>query len=293
MATELPETMGLHLIYSTVRIEASGPSGTSVGTAFGYMPILKDGVAPFLVTNRHVIEGATEGRFFFTKAAGNDPSLGPLVGQRIDITIGDFHKGWTFHHDPEVDVAVMEYGALFRQMVADGNRPYFRPLAPSAILTEGDSSSLRPFEDVFFIGYPTGLADEHNLLPLVRHGITATPPAIDYEGTPRVLIDASVFPGSSGSPVFLGNTATLAQSMKGSAKSIKPIKLLGLVSSVFLHHDEGEIIENPIPTAQGVHARFAQMIDVGIVLKSTLIQETIEHALSTHVILPPPPNWPN
>jgi hypothetical protein len=39
-----------------------------------------------------------------------------------------------------------------------------------------------------------------------RRGMTATPPQLDYCGRPTFLIDASVFGGSSGSPVFLDIT---------------------------------------------------------------------------------------
>ena len=60
-------------------------------------------------------------------------------------------------------------------------------------------------EDVLFVGYPNGMFDKANNLPVARRGITATPATVDYGGRPVFLIDASVFPGSSGSPVFLYN----------------------------------------------------------------------------------------
>ena len=61
---------------------------------------------------------------------------------------------------------------------------------------------LEAIEEVVLIGYPAGIRDPAHLTPIARKGITATPPAWDYGGRPTFLVDASVFHGSSGSPVF-------------------------------------------------------------------------------------------
>ena len=45
-------------------------------------------------------------------------------------------------------------------------------------------------------------------MPLVRKGITATAPYLNYNGKREFVIDAACFPGSSGSPVFICNTGT-------------------------------------------------------------------------------------
>jgi len=42
-------------------------------------------------------------------------------------------------------------------------------------------------------------------LPIIRQGITATPIWNQFNGENVFLIDAGVFPGSSGSPVFIYN----------------------------------------------------------------------------------------
>jgi hypothetical protein len=44
-----------------------------------------------------------------------------------------------------------------------------------------------------------------NKLPIIRQGITATPIWNQFNGENVFLIDAGVFPGSSGSPVFIYN----------------------------------------------------------------------------------------
>jgi len=56
------------------------------------------------------------------------------------------------------------------------------------------------------IGYPNGLWDHVNNLPLIRRGITASHPGVDYQiegqnGPGVTVIDMACFPDSSGSPV--------------------------------------------------------------------------------------------
>jgi hypothetical protein len=122
------DTPAQHFIFSTVRIEASGPSGISTGTAFRFNHVLEKGIATFFVTNKHVIEGATDGMFFFTRAAGERPEHGPELGNRINITVSNFARGWQGHPDPKVHIAVMSTGGIMTDLIAYGDRPYFRPL---------------------------------------------------------------------------------------------------------------------------------------------------------------------
>ena len=68
--------------------------------------------------------------------------------------------------------------------------------------------NLSAIEDITFIGYPSGLYDEKNKISIIRQGITATPIWNNFKGEDVFLIDAGVFPGSSGSPVFIYNHGT-------------------------------------------------------------------------------------
>ncbi|MDD3976477.1 MAG: serine protease [Candidatus ainarchaeum sp.] len=56
---------------------------------------------------------------------------------------------------------------------------------------------------VLFIGYPSLFYDKKNFLPVMRSGTIASIPSVDFNGEPSILLDAQVFPGSSGSPVFI------------------------------------------------------------------------------------------
>lgn len=60
-------------------------------------------------------------------------------------------------------------------------------------------------ENITFTGYPGGLYDEKNKISIIRQGITATPIWNNFKGEEVFLVDAGVFPGSGGSPVFIYN----------------------------------------------------------------------------------------
>jgi len=130
-------------------------------------------------------------------------------------------------------------------------------------------------EDIVFIGYPNGIWDSKNFTPIARKGTTATPLNIDYEGQKKFLIDASVFGGSSGSPVFIYNSGVYA-TKNGPAMTGTKIYFIGVVASVYHKNEFNEIVSIPIPTDNKPMAIGKQMIDLGVVFKSNTIIEVIE-----------------
>lgn len=74
-------------------------------------------------------------------------------------------------------------------------------------------------DSIFFVGYPTGLIDTEQLTPLMRRCNFSSIYEHDFGGEEVFILDGSVFPGSSGSPVFHVG---------------EQIRLLGVVSSSYL-----------------------------------------------------------
>jgi hypothetical protein len=58
------------------------------------------------------------------------------------------------------------------------------------------------------IGYPKGLSDDFNDLPIVRKGLTATPIYKNYMNKSRFLLDIPIYTGSSGSPICIFNSGS-------------------------------------------------------------------------------------
>lgn len=91
---------------------------------------------------------------------------------------------------------------LHRDAETRGKRLFYIALAASVTATPALFAELAALEDIVMIGYPTGIWDSKNNMPIIRKGVTATPPNQDYEGRAEFMIDAACFPGSSGSRCF-------------------------------------------------------------------------------------------
>lgn len=261
------------LLYTPVRIETTYPDGsTGAGTSF----VFRDVNAPpdhqlFLVSNKHVVEGASEGIMYF---AERGPDGRPILGQPFFLRNDLFDTQWHGHPDPEIDVSVMPLSWQLATIEKAGRIAHVHAVTEADIAHIGTLQELDVTAPVVFVGFPNGMFDEKHYLPIFRRGYVATAPDLDFNGDPVFLIDASVFPGSSGSPVF-----TVGDSLIGGTPSLK---LLGIVAAVYTQVAEGQITWEPIPTNEVPVPRIKQMIDLGIVFKSRCIIETLESFHATH-----------
>jgi hypothetical protein len=101
------------------------------------------------------------------------------------------------------------------------------------------------------VGYPNGLADEKNNLPLIRRGITATPFYIDHNGDSEFVVDCACFPGSSGSPVLIVNEGSYSLH-KRPLQSGNRMVLIGILYAGPLFDAKGEIKKYKVPTTNTV-----------------------------------------
>jgi V8-like Glu-specific endopeptidase len=262
------------LLFTTIRLETEYADGHGSGTAFFYQFKTENGAYPFVVTNKHVVDGAFNGQMAFTIADGDQP----LIGQKFSVGLPQFDSYWFGHQDPEVDIAILPLAPIIEPLGSLGKKVYTKyigaELIPSASLTE----ELDAIEEITFVGYPNGLYDTVNLTPLIRRGITATPLRYDYCGEKAFLIDASVFPGSSGSPVFLFNQGSYP-ARSGEIVIGSRLHFLGILSSVLVQLDEGKFEVTEIPTRSKPRVTIEQLIDLGYVFKADLVQEAVVQLL--------------
>ena len=273
-----PESIFENILFTTVRIEASLPdNSTSTGTGFVFNYEKNDKQYLFVVTNKHVIKNSIKGKLAFNLSDGEKPILGKV----FTINYSNFESQWIGHPQDDIDVAIMPFAPVLNELYNKGVQIFFKSitsdLIPSDKLLREDIDAV---EDIVFVGYPNDIYDRRNLLPVVRRGITATPVSIDFEGKPAFLIDASIFPGSSGSPVFLCNIGSYSPKGKGLTAGSR-IFFLGVVASVFTRKDLNTIELIDIPTGKIPMVATTQMLDLGIVYKSIVIKELIEEFLKT------------
>lgn len=265
------ETPAEQLFFVTVWIETETPSHVGVGTGFMVRHRWADNKEElFLVSNKHVIRDAKKGRFYLLRSDGTSP----MLGQKYDVEIDDFEQAWFSHPDPEVDVAVLPMAGILRQAQSHQWKIYFKCVSREIIPSKSQLEDLDAIEEVVFVGYPSGIWDTKNFLPVARRGTTATPVSVDYGGRPIFLVDASVFPGSSGSPVFICNVG--GYSHRGGLVVRSRVLFLGIVSLVYFREDDGTLNFVDIPTAVVPAIKTRQMIDLAIVFKAQTIFETIE-----------------
>ena len=264
-------TFAEQMLFTTVRVSTIQSDGKPyVGTAF-LVRYEEAGGQLFLVTNKHVVADMTSGNLFFTERQDG----APVLGSRITVRMRGGGAQWVGHPDPRVDVSVAPLDQSLEFVRGPSSNVYFRAIPTSMFVDASRLQALDPLEEIIFVGYPVGLYDEYNLLPITRQGITATHPSIDYQGRPIFLIDASVFPGSSGSPIFLNKPGL---SLDGQQLSLTRANVfLGVVAESMVLED-ARAVEQLAKQGERV-VRIRQMIDIGVVFKARTIVETMKVAL--------------
>lgn len=234
-----------NLVHSTIRIECDLENGTSSGSGYFFAFNFSEdkGFIPCIVTNKHVISGAITGRFHITLADNNGD---PILGQYETIELEHFEQSWIPHPDSEVDLTVLPIGPILHKLDEMDKKPYYVPLGKGILPSKDMLDELSSIEDIVMIGYPNGLWDIKHNLPIIRKGITATHPKLNYNGRAEFLIDAACFPGSSGSPVFLANLGSFTNK-EGHLMAGYRIALLGTLYAGPQHTATGDIIFSSIP----------------------------------------------
>jgi hypothetical protein len=278
------ETLSEQLFFSTTRIEAASPDGksSSIGTGFIFayedktrIPF-KTHEIPFVVTCKHVLYGYKSASFTFIKANANKPQL----GQKEIMTVPDIQQLVFYDPDPSIDVALVSLSLLSKYSSGSDSRPYIYRLPENLIPSAKQAEELSAIQSIVFVGYPNGMRDEKNFLPIARRGYTASPYVVDFNGLPLFLIDAGVFPGSSGSPVMVmdeGSYGTARGFHSGSRAYF-----LGMVSLAYFQPVEGEIQFKPIPSQFVPVFKEQRFLNIGGVIKAKAILKTMDHYIKSH-----------
>ena len=244
------------IFFATVRITipTNTGKGASIGTGFLYrVSVSKDQHCILLVSNRHVYGDPTKPiQLVFHRRDDKDPNR-PQLGQTVILADKKFESVFTGHPDSSIDLACINISKIGHHQP-----PIFYKNLTDELMPDFQHDRLLPGNDVWFVGYPENRFDTANNLPVLRRGYIASIPKVDFEGRSEFLIDAQVFPGSSGSPVFtsLGNQ----------------FKLVGVVSQTMIKNEQLQAI--PTGAALGVQ----QILGLGIVLKASLLTPLLEAA---------------
>ena len=259
------------LLFNTIRVDTVLEDGSEgSGTAFVFSHTSGSGVHTFVVTNRHLVEGVRSGGLVFTQKRHGQPAL----GERFQININDFSHAWFLHPNPDVDLAIIPLRPLEQAARDQGAELYYHAIDSHLVPDAAALRALDALEQVIFIGYPSGVWDQVNLMPIMRRGTTATPMELNFEGRPEFLIDAAVYPGSSGSPVFVYQPDSLRSAQSGGGKKFL---FAGVVAAVFFREEANHLVAAPVPANNRSMVMGSEMIDLGLVIKSESVM-TVIHA---------------
>jgi hypothetical protein len=190
----------------------------------------------------------------------------------VDLSFPLPESDWTGHPDPAIDLTAIKLRVFQQHASSQGKELGVFSLGPRFI--PGDLAAFDAVEDVVMIGYPNGLSDSVNNYPLVRRGITASHPGVDFNGRPQIAVDMACFHGSSGSPVLVPHNLGRAKPVSF-FDDARPFAFLGVLAEGPLHPVEGQVLiasPTPIQTISGVP------MNLGYIIKAKEVQ-----ALATHV----------
>ena len=164
----------------------------------------------WLITNRHVIRPSVNDLEVELSAITVHLRRWDASGQpswaRAVLSGDEINDRVQLHPNERVDVAAIKVSELFMREM-ESNKDQFNYAAPfcfsSDLLARNNNKiQVEASSDVLVVGYPRGFYDDVNLFPIVKSGIVASKWGAWFQGEPLFLIDAKLFPGSSGSVVI-------------------------------------------------------------------------------------------
>ena len=253
------------LLLNTVRITTEfGLEKKGHGTGFLYRFLeTEQNNIPCLVTNKHVIKGASKIELSYRLI--NDAGV-PIEGSPHTVYLENT-ASFVNHPDENVDLCILPIASILKVGQEDKSapRPFFIVMGDTVLPKPDEWARYMALDDVVMIGYPDGLWDSSNNLPIARKGIISTLPKYDYCGKHCFLVDMACLKGSSGSPVFLFDKTYHVHD--DGKIHIKPkIKLLGVLSE----GPEYEVYNE----FQDVNSAFKiPILNLGVVIKSDKLKD--------------------
>ncbi|QRQ05747.1 S1 family peptidase [Staphylococcus carnosus] len=242
----------------------------SSGTGFFYEFIYsKDTTIPVILTNKHVIEESSSIRITLSK--NEYFSSENKIVEKEDFLLKDLQNRIVNHPNSDIDLCAIIIADMLKKFQDESVKMDIAFLNDKNLPNINDLEDLKFAEEVIMIGYPNGISDTFNNFPVFRKGITATHPAINFDGTPHFLIDMTIVPGSSGSPVFLYNATGYSTKSSEFIFNGERLMFLGINKAVFIADNFGEIKEVQEPTKLISHSTIG--INLGIIINSLEINE--------------------
>lgn len=258
-----PESLSEMLMYTTVMLQTDVGSGTG----FFYNFKIGENIYPAIITNKHVVNYKDDEQVTFSLHLEDED--GSLT-ENYKVTV---MTNWFYH--PDKDICFTFISTIFQEVHRrTGKKIYYIPIEESIIPSETQLEELTALEEVVMVGYPIGLWDSRNNLPIFRKGYTSSHPAIDFNKDGIGLVDIACFPGSSGSPIFILNEGGYKDKRGNLNWGKSRLFFLGVLFAGPQYSPNGSLVMKMIPTSIQKVVRSEQtMVNLGYYVKSTEIYE--------------------
>jgi hypothetical protein len=274
----------LHSITTIVMVNI--PPNTWQGTGFFYHVLgekdpskdaqWREVKQTFLITNRHVLLPVIDGKenipnqlIFYIRTINKSGNVDWLP---ISFDQNEVIKRAKVHQDSNIDVAIIDVGDLVKDLLSEEISTAFSSIGEDDFPGK-NKINVEVTDDVIVVGYPKGFHDDFNKFPIVKTGIIASRWLSPFQGEPKFLIDAKLFPGSSGSIVISKPINTVIQGKQIFTSENKRFCFLGIFSGEPLQ------ISAPIETDDMIITT-KQSFNVGFVWYFYLIPEIINNGVA-------------
>ncbi|MCO6494487.1 MAG: trypsin-like peptidase domain-containing protein [Bacteroidetes bacterium] len=223
---------------------------------------------PFLVSNYHVVSRMDRAELRFTKRKKSGHAYKPDYGNTFTVAYDNFKYNWIRHPDPNVDLAISPMAPILEGARSKNIKLYYYPLTNNILPSNDEWGSIDQVENAIMIGYPKALMDTVNNLPITRTGTLATPLNLDYNGKEEFLLDVPVYPGSSGSPVFLKRLINPSAMTYPPQPATYEYKLIGIAYGSMTYKSKGTIEIINIPTIPTLDFKYDLPLNIAVCIKS-------------------------
>ncbi len=250
--TELFHTAVVRLMVSADNVNFSSGSGFFYLHKQDFVNTGNAVTAFFIITNKHVVSNGYYLKFI---VSSDNPDTRYTECDMINL------QHYVVNHpDPNIDLCAICVTEFFVNAENQRINLHWKFFTSDDILSQAQAHNIKTVENIFMVGYPSGLMDDVNNRPLIRAGITATKATIRFNGTKHFLVDLPCYPGSSGSPVFVAENNRIDNNGNINVGGIF-FSLIGIVKDAYLSHD---------PRFLGHH------LDIGTAINYEAIHELLD-----------------
>ncbi|MGE8451063.1 MAG: trypsin-like peptidase domain-containing protein [Pseudomonadales bacterium] len=258
---------------STLRLlcgDQGAYSSVGTGSLFVFRQAPDAPVIPVILTNKHVVGDFTRLQTTISTTSNRETLREDCSGEDIQhhvYEIIDLQQRVIRHPDPAIDLCAILCAPLIEHAIQRGHLRHM--FLDESWLPDAETREImRPVERVLMAGYPLGLWNERHNLPIVRDGLSASHPLVDWNGLRQFVIDVACFPGSSGSPVFLYEDGWY-RTKQGNAPGTRA-ELIGFLWGGPTAPAEGRLEPRPIPTSMQVPV-INTMMNLGYVVQADAV----------------------